>query len=165
MKQLRIIDVEKSDIEKTDTERLKELFDASAFAGNPEDARQLRGNCAISLKTGVPTPDALHDPCREYVQKLHSELPHLAYFLCPLPELEALHKYIACLLPKSINSDGSYDALSEEVVDLLLEMVMSVQDFCIRIGDAQLREAISQLACYYPEEFARKAFLSGLGLE
>lgn len=132
-----LVEVSAEEVGKADTSYFESLV--TKISGSVQDARRAQGHLALIF----PDYDAAEfvfavPEVRRFVRVLHERVPHLLYFLSPLPDLAQVLEFMAAFSPDdqlvqvgdrmTVQSTG-------QVIEALAERLLAVWRFAGQVGD------------------------------
>lgn len=121
-------------------------------SGKFREIKSLRGKCAITFPLDDDPRSVIQIPSsRKFTQALHETLPHLPYFLTPIPELGALHAYFGCLIDERFVTGNAIDVEPESFIPILLQCAEGITALCKLIND-DAHTACNDAFSIFPEE-------------
>ncbi|HSI65183.1 MAG TPA: hypothetical protein VLE43_18795, partial [Candidatus Saccharimonadia bacterium] len=149
---LRMLEVADSDLASGNVSAFIRIFSRTSFTER-ENARILRGNCLVTFPLeSDPRPVVKIPSARAFTKRLHQNVPHFPYFLCPAPELSAMFCYFGCLVPEHcINAEGGIDLRDPEFLEVLIPCLESIKSFALEMKDDP-SVSLNNVLSFYPED-------------
>jgi len=152
---IQFLQVQPKDLKNCDIGTFINLFslDRIKASGMMAKVKLLKGKCAITFPLDDDPRHVIRIPSsRRFTQELHRTLPHLPYFLSPIPELGALHAYFGCLIDENlIIREHAIDVSLESFIPILLKCTEGIIALCELIND-DARSTCNDAFSIFPKE-------------
>lgn len=152
--EIRFLTVEPELLEALDTYAFVTVFAYPRYAGSEFDAlRRLRQACVLGFPVDDdPRPSWRIPQVKDYMRRVHDDLPYFPYFLHIGEGGTDSGWYFACLADEeAFDSSGNVDLQHPSVVHPLAEMVAGLWELCSVLGE-DLPDTVRSILQRWPQD-------------